>query len=202
MKKTIVLLATLVLGLALTAAAQPGTCGNMGRHDGAGMNCNAMCGGQGMMRGDGPGMMGGRGGRMGDGPGIQGILAMADKLELTDAQKTKLKQMNETFQVERIDQRANLQKAELKLRSLMRDDNPSVTEVNRAIDQVATLRADMAKMRFRHRTDMRSVLTEKQQQMLKDTRVERRKEVRVRVFDRDSEQEPNEPDMPPTGGSH
>lgn len=179
MKRLIVLTTTLIIGLALVASAQPGRCGNAFKHDGPGMDCAKMCGGASMMPG--------RDGRMADGPGLQQILEMADKLELTDAQREKLKQMHETFQLEQIDRHANLRKAEVKLGALMGDDKASSTAVNKAIDDVSTLKADIAKMRFRHRTEMRSVLTDKQQQMLKELRTERRKEVRVRVFEKDDD---------------
>lgn len=195
MKKLILLTTAFVMGLVLVVSAQPGPGGSMCKHDGPGMNCDKVCGG--------PGMMSGRGGRMGDGPGLERILEMADKLELTDAQREKLKQMHETFQLEQIDRQASLKKAEVKLGGLMRDDKSSATAVNKAIDDVSTLKADMAKMRFRHRTEMRTVLTDKQQQMLKDMRVERRKEVRVRVIEKDDDlKEIDEPDTPPPGGSH
>lgn len=187
MKKLILVAAVLALGFALTSIAQPGTCGNSCRHDGPGMGAGC-CGQDGPGMGPGMGKMrdhGMRGGRMGmgDGPGFQRILEMADKLELTDAQREKMKQMQETFQLERIDRRASLEKAEVKLQGLMRDDKTPTTDINRAIDQVSTMKADIEKMQFRHRSEMRSVLTEKQQQMLKELRMERRKEVRVRVFD-------------------
>ena len=194
MKRLILLTIGLVIGLALVASAQPGPGSKMCGHDGPGMKCDKMCGG--------PGMMAGRG-QMGDGPGLQRILEMADKLELTDAQRAKLKQMHETFQLERIDRRANLQKAEVRMRGLMRDDKTPVAEINKAIDEVSVLKADLAKMQFRHRAEMKSVLNDKQQQMLKDTRLERRKEVRVRVFEGDKDlEEIDEPDTPGPGGSH
>lgn len=194
MKKTAVMVAAMILGLALMAAAQPGRCDNSCRHDGPGMMGGKM--------GRGHGMMARRGG-MGDGPGFERILDMADKLELTDAQRTKLKTMHETFQLERIDRQADVQKAQLKLRGLMRDDKASTAEINKAIDESSALKADMAKMRVRHHADMKSVLTEKQQQMLKDLRVERRKEVRVRVFDNEDDlDEMDEPENPPPGSGH
>jgi hypothetical protein len=58
-------------------------------------------------------------------------------------------------------------------------------------------------MRVRHHADMKSVLTEKQQQMLKELRVDRRKEVRVRVFDNEDDlDEMDEPETPPPGTGH
>ena len=50
MKKTALLLIVLVFGLALTAAAQRGGCGNDCRHDGPGMNRGKMCDGHGVMQ--------------------------------------------------------------------------------------------------------------------------------------------------------
>ena len=79
MKKLILLTTAFVMGLVLVVSAQPGPGGSMCKHDGLGMNCDKMCGG--------PGMMHGRGGMMAEGPGLERILEMADKLELTDAQR-------------------------------------------------------------------------------------------------------------------
>ena len=194
MRKTVVIVAAMILGLALMASAQPGSCDNSCRHDGPRMMGGKMGGGHGMM---------GRRGGMGEGPGFERILAMADKAELTDAQRTKLKTMHETFQLERIDRQASVQKAQLKLRGLMRDDKAPTAEINKAIDDASALKAEMAKMRVRHHADMKSVLTEKQQQMLNELRVERRKEVRVRVFDNDDDlDEMDEPEPPPPGTGH
>jgi len=197
MKKVAFIAATIVLGLALTAAAQPGAGGSNCRHDGPGMACGKMAGGHGMMMR--------RGGGMGDGPGLDRLMALADKLELTDAQKTKLKQQRETFQLEQIDRRAAFQKAQLKLRGLMRDD-ASTAEISKAIDDVAVLRADMAKMRVRHHAEMKSVLTEKQQQTLKELRSERRMNFRGGMFDRNDDRddmdEPDEPETPQPGTGH
>ena len=195
MKKGLLIVATILLGLALTATAQPGTCGKSCRHDGPGMGCGKMGGGQGMMMH--------RGGGMGNGMGMERIMAMADKLELTDVQRTKLKQLHETFQLEQIDRRAGLEKAQLKLRGLMGDDKAATAEINKAIDDVTALKGEMAKMRVRHHAEMKSVLTEKQQQMLKELRVEKRKEVRVRVFEGDDDLDEGEmPATPPPGTGH
>lgn len=191
MKKLILLVTALVLGIALVSSAQPGMCGSSCRHDGPGMDCGKKCGSHGKMPGH-PGRMG-----MGDGQGFQRILEMADKLELTDAQREKLKQTHEIFQIERIDRRASVEKAEVKLRGLMHDDKTSASDINRAIDQVSAMKAEIAKMQFRHQTEMRSVLTEKQQQMLKDVRMERRKEVRVRVFEGEEGEEEIEEEVAP-----
>lgn len=200
MKKKLLAITVILLGLALTASAQQGACGNACRHDGPGMGHGKMaCGGGagcGKMAG-GPGMMGHRG--MGDGPGMERILAMADKLELTDAQRTKLKQLHETFQLERIDRRAGLQKAEVKLRGLMRDNKASTAEINKSIDDVSALKAEMAKMRVRHHAEMKGVLTEKQQEMLQDLRPGMGMRMHGMIDQDDDMDEPEEPAAPQPG---
>jgi Spy/CpxP family protein refolding chaperone len=132
-------------------------------------------GGGGPMAGMNHPGMGGRGCGMGRGPMAGGdrmamVMAMADKLDLTDAQKAQFEKLRTDFQLAQVDRRAELQKAEIKLRSLMRDDKTAEAEVLRGIDEVAKLKTDMAKARFTHMRQMRGVLTDKQLETLKTLR--------------------------------
>ena len=148
---------TLVLSLAVSAAviAQParqgfGGCdraefGRQARHEGR---------------------MGGPGHRN---PGLRGILAHGDEINLTDDQRDKLEVMQTTFQMEGVDQKAKVEKARITLKALMRDE-ASTGEVNAAIDEVSRLQAEMKKMRYRHLTEAKSVLTEDQLDKLKSLR--------------------------------
>jgi len=165
--KKITLYTVLVLALAVAmAAAQPGPA--MGDESAAPI-------GMGRQMGGGPGFgMGhfvgvGMRGRM----GAAMFLQLADKLELTDQQRDQLKKMQEDFQLHQVDGRANLEKAEIKLRSLMSDEKSSEKEVLAGIDEVAALRADLAKARFTHLRQCRSVLTDKQLDTLKQLRRDR-----------------------------
>jgi Spy/CpxP family protein refolding chaperone len=135
----------------------------------------------------------GQGGGRGE-LGPEMFMALADKLELTDQQKAQLQKMQEEFQLQRVDARAKVEKAAIHLRGLMRDPNSPEKEVLSGIDEVAQLRADMAKMRFTHWRQCRSVLTDKQIEMLKQLRKDRIE----RVFDR----EEGQPAPIPGAGQH
>jgi len=204
MKKVMIGALGLMLVLAAIAVAQMERGhGMMGKHGGPGMagmkGCCQQgmgeCGGPGMEAECGPGMM--RGGGM----GLPRLMEMADKLELTQAQRDKIKGMMEAFQLERVDKQAALKKAEIKLKGLMHDDKAAEADVIKGIDQIAGLKADMAKMRYHHLSEMRSILTDKQREMLKSMKMESRKEVRVRVIEkRGGEEEDDETPAPHPGG--
>jgi len=144
--------------LAVTTSAQPGPGG-----------CSGQCTGPHHgMRFDGhPGFGGGPGGQFGQ-PGMMGILRHADDLGLTDDQKSKLEDMQTQFAKERIDLKAEMEKAQIDLRQLMKADNPNEMAVSSAIDRTTKLRGDMAKMRFRHKMAVQKVLTADQIKKLKE----------------------------------
>lgn len=147
-----------------------------------GPECGMMGPGHGRMGGAGCCQMGGpgRGPKGPDGPGIGMLLQMADKLELTADQKTKLEKMQTDFQLAEIDQTAKIKKTGVLLRSLMRDDKAATAAVEAKIDEMARFRAEMAKMRYRHHAEVRGILTEKQVDMLKKMREERPMMKRIR----------------------
>ena len=101
------------------------------------------------------------------------LLAPAEEINLTAQQKTKLKQMAVDFKLEKIDRMAEVKKAEVKLHSLMSDEDASENAVTAAIDNLAQLKADAHKMRFRHRKAIRGILTDEQIDRLKQLRKEK-----------------------------
>ena len=178
MKKTTLIAVVVVTMLASLTLAQAGPGGQgqcpFGNDPGSGRQFN------GMDRGCGHGMHMQKGG-----PGIQMILGMSDELALTADQKTKLEKMKSDFAMERIDRQAALEKAQVKLRGFMSDDNASETNVNMAIDEVARLKADLQKMSFNHHKQVQATLTDQQVAKLKEFRMQSRKAMRgQRQFDK------------------
>lgn len=108
--------------------------------------------------------------------GIQMILAHGDDISLTDQQRTKLENMVVEFQTSRVDKRAELEKAQISLRALMRDDNASEITVTAAMDKVTALKGEMKKMQYRHRKSVEGVLTAEQLDKLKEMRKEFRQD--------------------------
>jgi Spy/CpxP family protein refolding chaperone len=134
MKKTLLLIGALILVAGMVAYAGPG---------GYGRNCQANCEmGKGMGPGNGQGMgqgmgrgMGMRGHRgMERGDGIGRLMMMADELQLTDQQKEKIHTLMSSFRLEQIDRRAAMQKAQVKMADLRRNDKASEAEVMAGID--------------------------------------------------------------------
>lgn len=154
----LILLAMTALAASISAQPGPGRCG--GSCDGHGPKHGQRFDGH-FGLGNGPGGQFGR-------PGGMGIMRHADELELTDAQIDKIEAMQTEFAKERIDLNAELKKAQIDLRELMRADNPDEMAVSSAIDKTTRLKADLAKMRFRHHQQVKGVLTAEQLDKLKE----------------------------------
>src|SRR5262245_61986968 len=95
------------------------------------------------------------------------------QLDLSQSQKDQIAKIRESHQKDMIDARADLQKAELEFRKLMRADDPDKGAINRQIDRMASIRADMMKTRVDQRLDVRDVLTPEQRAKLRGGHGER-----------------------------
>lgn len=105
-------------------------------------------------------------------PGVRMILAAADEINLTDDQKARLEKMVVEFELAKVDQRAKVEKGEIRLKALMHDENADENEVMVAIDEVARTKAGLHKMRYRHHREIRGLLTDRQIDKLKKLRKE------------------------------
>lgn len=164
MKKGMILLMAIMLAAPLTALAQHDADPPEGAHMGRGHF--GMGGGDRM----GPGQAGMRGGKRGG--GIAHLLMAGDKIGLTDEQRDQLKQMALDHKIEMIDSRAAVKKAQVRLRSLMRDEDAAENDVTRQIDEVAGLKADLQKARYAQRKQIHGLLTEEQIDKIKELRKE------------------------------
>jgi Spy/CpxP family protein refolding chaperone len=111
--------------------------------------------------GMGPGMRHG-GGRMFNRRGAMGMRLRLAQLDLTDAQRTKLRDLHEAQARKAIQRRADMQLARMDLRKLMRADKPDVGAVNAQIDKIARMQAEGMKAAFETRIQARAVLTPEQ----------------------------------------
>ena len=152
-------------------AGGPGSFGGRGQHMGMGM------------RGRGMGMRG-----MGAGMGVQMLLRNADDLGLTDDQVARLEKMRTDHQMERVDREAALEKAQIKMRNLMFDEDASESAVLAGIDDVSRLEADIKKMHYSHFNAVRNVLTDDQKTKLKELRQTRMQQWRDRWNGDDDDQ--------------
>ncbi len=148
----------------------PGMHPGIGMHDGMGMPNGA-----GMHPGMGMGMHGGmrtRRGGMSGRPMMNRRMAVGMRLkmaqlDLTDAQRDKLRALHEANARKGVQRRADMQLARMDLRKLMRADKPELGAINAQIDKLTRLRADGMKSAVETRLQARAVLTAEQLKSLR-----------------------------------
>lgn len=118
-------------------------------------------GGMGMRRG------GMRGGPMFHRRGGMDMRMRLARLDLTEAQRTKLRDLNDAHARKGIQRRADMQLARMDLRKLMRADKPDAGAVNAQIDKLSRMQAEGLKAAFELRMQARAVLTPEQLQKLR-----------------------------------
>ena len=99
--------------------------------------------------------------------------AMIDRLKLTDDQRKGMDQVLQQHRTTLVDLHANLQKAELALEPLMKDDQPNESRILEQIDMVAQARAELEKANARFLLAIRAKLTPEQWKGLQAARAER-----------------------------
>ncbi|MDD5426537.1 MAG: Spy/CpxP family protein refolding chaperone [candidate division Zixibacteria bacterium] len=173
MKRTTLITLVVLMLVAAMVAAQPSWSrqGQCPRGDGSAMGLGQRPFGGNSGTGMNFGRMGMKGGA--DIPGVGMLLAMKDELAMTPEQIDKIKKLSSDFALERVDRRADLEKARIKLRNLMNEGKSSEASVNAAIDEIARLKADMQKMQYAHHKQMQSVLTDEQLKKLDEIRSKR-----------------------------
>ena len=165
MKKTLVV--TIVLALLATAAwAQPG-----GRGQGRGHGDCPMP--QGSHQGFFGPNQGGPHQGMGPHEGMGRLLMFADEIGLTDDQQEKIKTLSLEHKMAMVDMHAVAKKAKLQMTALMHNDAPE-NEVIRAIEEASKVKMEIAKAKYLQRQAVKGILSEEQQDKLKELRQERR----------------------------
>jgi len=98
---------------------------------------------------------------------------VVERLKLTDAQR---KAMDDTLQQHRetlVDLRGTLEKAELELEPMMKEDQPNESQILAQIDKVAQARAELEKANARFLLAIRSKLTPEQWKQMEADRANR-----------------------------
>jgi periplasmic protein CpxP/Spy len=96
-----------------------------------------------------------------------------DRLKLTDAQR---KAMDDTLQEHKetlVDLRGSLEKSELELEPMMKEDQPNESQILAQIDKVAQARAELEKANARFLLAIRSKLTPEQWKQMEADRASR-----------------------------
>jgi Spy/CpxP family protein refolding chaperone len=127
-----------------------------------------MGGGAGMWGGNcgmGHGMGHGMGAGMGPGMRMAHMFAM---LDLSDAQREKLKDLHERQARRDIQGRADMQIGRLDMRKLLTADKPDAAAINAQVDRLAKMGAEMKKAHIGTFLEARALLTPEQQKKLRD----------------------------------
>ena len=90
------------------------------------------------------------------------------KLDLTEQQRDKMREIHDAAERKSIQRNADLQVARLDLHKLMRADSPNAQAVNAQIDKMAKLRAEAMKSHYETYLQARALLTPEQLQKLKE----------------------------------
>jgi Spy/CpxP family protein refolding chaperone len=208
MKKSVLFLFTVVLSMFFAynvfAQAMPSPPGDEGESLGM-MEMEGMMGMDPMMgdfvaqnmdkepaEGGFPGM--GKGPMMGRGPmgpremGARGPMFippdLADKLGLSEEQKTKLDDIITNHKKDMIKKNADISLAQIDLNKLMSQDNPDMNLVKENILKIATMKADTEFTKFKTMIETKNVLTKEQQEKFKALQIERREQMKERAKDR------------------
>jgi len=126
---------------------------------------------------------------------------IVQKLQLTDDQRKAMDGILQQHREQLIDLRANLEKAELALEPLMRDDQPNESAAFQQIDKVAQARAELEKANARFLFALRSKLTPDQWKQVQEFR--QNHQMMHRNWDRGPRRQGGDqaaPPPPPPGG--
>lgn len=144
--------------------------GGMGMgHGGMGMGPGGGMGHGGMGMGPGGGAGPHRGMRAGRGPGGRGHAGIFADLDLSDAQRQKMRAIHERTQRTRIQSRADLQIAMLDLRQMLHAERPDKAAIDRQVDKVAQMRSSQQKAHVGALLEVRALLTPEQQEQLRES---------------------------------
>jgi len=166
MKRRAIIVTVILLLAAATVYAQHAPRSQRGSCPGPGMNMDF-----------------GRQGMNGDfiRPGM--LLKMADEIGLDANQKAQIDKLAQDNGLERIEQKAELEKAQLQLRHMQANDAPEA-QVLKAMDDIGRIKTEMRKSAYTFRRNIKSILSEDQLNKIKELRKDRRGKGDFRSGDR------------------
>lgn len=96
------------------------------------------------------------------------LMRLADKLELSEGQRNEIKDMFTTHRKDMIRRNADLELAQVELQELMSQDKPDLGAIKEKINHIAALEAEVKFSQVKLQIEAKNVLTEDQQEKLKD----------------------------------
>jgi len=103
-----------------------------------------------------------RGGSARQTGGVGMLLRHAEDFNLTEDQQDRLEKLRLDHELEKVDLRAAVAKAKIRLRALARDYDAPEAAIVAAIDELSACEANLRKMRYRHVRAARSILSKDQ----------------------------------------
>lgn len=100
--------------------------------------------------------------------------ADADRLELTDEQREKIKTLRSAYARDMVQLRADTRLARIELRELMSETSPDIDKVRELAAAVSTAQGSVFERGAVFRTEFRNVLTPEQQEKLRESFRDRR----------------------------
>lgn len=97
------------------------------------------------------------------------LLALADKLGLSEEQQNKIKDILTPYKKDMIRKNADLEIMELNLSEILQLEQPNLDNIKKQIQEISVLVADMRYSRIKSDIEVKSVLTEAQRSTLKTT---------------------------------
>ena len=153
---TITAFAAIVLGLSMSAFAQPDGRYGMGR---------GMMGGYGPGYGMGPGMMDGYGPGYGMGPGMGGWNSYGG-LDLTADQRAKISRIQHDLRTKHWALMGKMMDARYRLQELYDAEKPDSAAINQQYKEMEDLRRQMVDLSIEARNQINAILTNEQRQKL------------------------------------
>jgi len=95
------------------------------------------------------------------------LLALADKLGLSEEQQNKVKDISTSYKKDMIRKNADLEIMETDLSELIQQEQPNLDAIKKQIQEISVLEADMRYSRINSEINVRSILTEAQRDALK-----------------------------------
>ncbi len=112
------------------------------------------------------------------------LMLLADKLELSEGQRNELKDMFMTHRKDMIKKNADLELARIDMQELISQDKPDLDIIKEKINGIAAIEVEIKFSQVKLMIDAKSVLTDEQQEKLKDLMKDGRDQIKGRMRER------------------
>ena len=108
---------------------------------------------------------------------IRHALMAKEDLGITDQQETRLRAIKIAFKKERITRQAEVDLAKVDLKALLHDDSSTMAQIEAAVKQVYTLKAEKRVASIKAKREAKAILTPEQRKQMKAMHRQKRREM-------------------------